>query len=108
MKEAEVLEPSAHVDPFCRDRLPPMELWPDMSYDVLPELAAYPRRMNCGVELLDRQVAMGNGDRTVFLFPGGRWTYTDLLERANRIARVLVEDLGVVPGARVNSLRPSR
>lgn len=101
MKEAEVLEPSAHVDPFCRDRLPPMELWPDMSYDVLPELAAYPRRMNCGVELLDRQVAMGNGDRTVFLFPGGRWTYTDLLERANRIARVLVEDLGVVPGARV-------
>ncbi|MDQ2670826.1 MAG: AMP-binding protein, partial [Gemmatimonadota bacterium] len=101
MKGAEVLEPSAHVDTFCRDRLPPMELWPDMSYDVLPELAAYPRRMNCGVELLDRQVARGSGDRTVFLFPGGRWTYTDLLERANRIARVLVEDLGVVPGARV-------
>jgi 2-aminobenzoate-CoA ligase len=30
-----------------------------------------------------------------------RWTYAELLERANRIARVLVEDLGLVPGNRV-------
>ncbi len=32
---------------------------------------------------------------------GGLWTYAELLDRANRIANVLVEDLGLVPGNRV-------
>jgi 2-aminobenzoate-CoA ligase len=95
------LEPTGHFDTFCRDHLPPRALWPHMSYDVLPELAAYPRRMNCAVELLDRQVGAGLGDRPVFIFPGGRWTYGELLARANRIARVLTEDLGLEAGGRV-------
>ena len=91
---------SAHVDDFCRKALPPRSMWPEMPYDRIPELA-YPPRLNCAVELLDRMVAGGHGDDVVFHFPGGRWTYSDLLERANRIARVLIEDLGVVPGNRV-------
>jgi 2-aminobenzoate-CoA ligase len=94
-------EPSAHVDTFCRDALPPPELMPDLLYDALPELAAYPRRLNCAVELLDKSVEAGGGERTVFHYQGGRWTYRQLLETANRIARVLVEDLGLVPGNRV-------
>jgi len=91
---------SAHVDTFCREHLPPAELWPRMDYGSLPELA-YPGPLNCATELLDRMVDGGHGDRSVFLFPGGRWTYRDLLEMSNRIAHVLVEDLGVVPGNRV-------
>jgi len=71
-----------------------------MDYGSLPELA-YPGQLNCATELLDRMVDAGHGDRSVFLFPGGRWTYRDLLEMSNRIAHVLVEDLGVVPGNRV-------
>jgi 2-aminobenzoate-CoA ligase len=94
-------EPTAHTDSFARDHLPPRELWPELRYDTLPELAAYPPRLNCAAELLDRAVAEGHGERTVFHVPGGRWTYRELLETSNRIARVLVEDLGVVPGARV-------
>src|SRR5215204_2571676 len=94
-------EPSAHVDTFCRDSLPPREMWPDMPYGGLPELAAYPARLNCAAELLDRRVEAGHGDRTVFHFTGGHWTYRQLLETANRIAHVLVDDLGVVPGNRV-------
>jgi 2-aminobenzoate-CoA ligase len=94
-------ERSAHVDTFCRDSLPPREMWPDMPYDGLPELAAYPPRLNCAAELLDRMVEAGHGDRTVFHFTGGHWTYRQLLETANRIAHVLVDDLGVVPGNRV-------
>ena len=31
----------------------------------------------------------------------GVWSYGDLLEKANRLARVLVEDMGLVPGNRV-------
>jgi 2-aminobenzoate-CoA ligase len=91
---------SAHVDTFCRDSLPPPELMPDMGYGALPELA-YPPRLNAATELLDRIVREGGGDRTVFHFHHGRWTYARLLETANRIAHVLVEDLGLVPGNRV-------
>ncbi len=71
-----------------------------MDFSTLPELA-YPAQLNCATELLDRRVTAGDGDRTAFLFPGGRWTYRDVLEMSNRIAHVLVEDLGVVPGNRV-------
>jgi 2-aminobenzoate-CoA ligase len=88
------------VDTFCRDSLPPPELMPHMDYGVLPELA-YPDRINAAAELLDRRIAAGDGDRTVFHFPDGRWTYAQLLETANRIAHVLVEDLGLAPGNRV-------
>jgi len=91
---------TAHVDTFARDNLPPREQWPEFLFE-LPELR-YPDRMNCATLLLDRAVERGWGGRTAIVAPGGlRWTYADLLERANRIARVLVEDLGLVPGNRV-------
>jgi len=91
---------TAHVDTFTRDHLPPRDQWPDLVFD-LPELA-YPERLNCGVELLDRALERGWGGRTAILTPAGlRWTYAELLAHANRIARVLVEDLRLVPGNRV-------
>jgi 2-aminobenzoate-CoA ligase len=90
---------TAHVDTFARDNLPPRDRWPVMVFD-LPELD-YPDRVNCGVELLDRMVDAGHGDRPCLIAPQGTWTYRDLLGHANRIARVLVEDMGVVPGSRV-------
>ena len=90
---------SAHVDTFARDHLPPRGEWPEFLFE-LPELQ-YPRHLNCAVELLDRTVESGRGDRTCIRAPGIRWTYADLLDKANRIARVLVEDMGVVPGNRV-------
>ena len=93
--------PTAHVDTFCREALPPPGHMPHMDYGVLPELAAYPSHINAATELLDKRVAAGDGDRPVLHFHGGRWTYRQLLETANRIAHVLVEDLGVVPGNRV-------
>lgn len=91
---------TGHVDTFCADRLPPRELWPVRDWTGIPELA-YPERLNSAAELLDKLVDSGGGDRLVFRFPGGTWTYRHLLETANRIASVLVDDLGVVPGNRV-------
>ena len=91
---------TAHVDTFARDHLPPRDQWPDLVFD-LPELN-YPDRLNCAEELLDRAVARGWGERTAILAPGGlSWTYAELTARANRIARVLVEDMRLVPGNRV-------
>lgn len=91
---------SAHVDRFVLDRLPAAESWPRMDWSGVPELA-YPARVNCASELLDRWIATGDGDRTVLHHARGSWTYRQLFEMANRIANVLVTDLGVVPGNRV-------
>jgi len=92
--------PSAHLDTFARDHLPPRGEWPDLVF-TLPELQ-YPDALNCATELLDGALARGWGDRTAILAPGGRrWRYAELLAQANRIARVLVEDLALVPGNRV-------
>jgi 2-aminobenzoate-CoA ligase len=93
-------ERTGHVDTFCREALPPPELWPLLDYTGVPELV-YPPRLNCTAELLDARIAAGDGERTAILFPRGRWSYRDLYETVNRIARVLVEDLGVMPGNRV-------
>ncbi len=90
---------SAHVDTFARDHLPPRAQWPEFVFE-LAELQ-YPRQLNCAVELLDRAVDSGDGDRVCIRAPGVAWTYADLLDKSNRIARVLVEDMGVVPGNRV-------
>jgi 2-aminobenzoate-CoA ligase len=91
---------SAHSDAFGRESLPPRELWPRLDFTGIPELR-YPNRVNCAAELLDRIVERGDGDRVVIHYPGGRWTYRDLLTMANRIAHVLVDDLELVPGNRV-------
>jgi len=91
---------TAHQDTFSRDALPPASLWPVMDFGGIPELA-YPDQLNCATELLDAAIARGWGDRVVFRAPGVTWTYAELLARANQVAHVLVEDLHLVPGARV-------
>ena len=94
------LDPSGHVDTFARDHLPPRELWPVMDYGGIPGLD-YPKRLNAAVELLDRMVDQGHRDRPCLRTDAEIWTYGDLLERANRIANVLVRDHGLKPGNRV-------
>jgi 2-aminobenzoate-CoA ligase len=94
------LTASAHVDTFCRDSLPPQESWPELLFD-LPDVR-YPPRLNCGTALLDETVRQLGADRPCLLSPGAEaWSYGDLLQRANQVARVLVGELGVVPGNRV-------
>ena len=91
---------SAHVDTFCRANLPPESEWPDFLLDG-PELA-YPDRLNCATALLDETVNALGGDRPCLLAPGGdSWTYGELLSTSNRIANLLTDELGVVPGNRV-------
>lgn len=90
---------SAHLDTFARDNLPPRELWPELVFE-LPELQ-FPDQLNCAVELLDRHVVEGRGARTCIRAPGVSWSYADLQDRADRIAHVLVSELGLVTGNRV-------
>ena len=92
--------PSAHVDTFARDNLPPADQWPELLFD-LPELA-YPERLNAASALLERGTADGGLGRPCLVTPDGTtWTYGEVLERAAQVAHVLTADLGVVPGNRV-------
>src|SRR5262245_57321863 len=94
------LSASAHVDTFCRDNLPSRDEWPEFDF-TLPEVA-YPERLNCAHVLLDGTAKAMGADRPCLRTPGGLlWTYGDVLRRANQVARVLVDDLGLVPGNRV-------
>jgi 2-aminobenzoate-CoA ligase len=99
-KSPEVRSASAHQDTFCADSLPPRELWPRMQCFGIPDFN-YPARMNCAAELLDKMVQRGDGERIAIRSSPGHWTYRQLLENANKIAHVLVDDLGLVPGNRV-------
>ena len=90
---------SAHVDTFARDNLPPREAWPVFTFD-LPELQ-YPERLNAAAALLDDMAEGAAADRPCVNTADGIWSYRDLLEKADRVARVLVEDMNLVPGNRV-------
>lgn len=88
---------SAHTDTFARDNLPAPETWPDLLLDGFD----YPDRLNAAVELTDRMVERGFGDRTALIGNGRRRTYKELSDWTNRLAHALVDDLGLKPGNRI-------
>ena len=90
---------TAQVDSFIRDRLPPAEQWPVLLLDR-PEFR-YPDRLNCVTELLDRWVESGAGERPSLISPNESLSYGELAGRVNRIANVLTERFGLLPGNRV-------
>jgi len=94
-----VLGPSGHVDDFARRNLPPLEQWPDLLLDR-PEFQ-YPEYLNAAVELTDRIVEKGWGDRIALIGNGRQRTYKELADWSNRLAHALVENYGVKPGNRV-------
>jgi 2-aminobenzoate-CoA ligase len=99
MSDIPRLGPSAHVDTFARDRLPPADAWPQLLLDR-PEFQ-YPERLNVGVELTDRMVERGFGDHVALIGNGRRRTYKELADWSNRLAHALVEHYRVRPGNRV-------
>ncbi len=53
---------TGHLDLFARDHLPRKDLQPEFLIFERPEVR-YPDRLNAAVELLDRNVEQGYGDR---------------------------------------------
>jgi len=83
------------IDTFIRDRLPAPEAQPNFLFE-LPELG-YPERLNAAVQLIDRN----DPGALAVLNDAGSWTYGELSDLSDRIARLLVEREGLVPGNRV-------
>lgn len=93
------MTPSAHLDTFARDSLPPKDQWPEFMFESLE--FQFPERINCASLLVDNKVSDGRGDRIAIRNHEGQCTYLQLMAQANRIANVLVEDMGLKPGNRV-------
>ncbi|MEO9876503.1 MAG: AMP-binding protein [Anderseniella sp.] len=91
------LLPSAHVDTFSRDNLPPFDQWPEFLLNGFD----YPDHLNAAVELTDKMVEQGFGDHVALIGNGRRRTYKELSDWTNRLAHALTEDYGVKPGNRV-------
>lgn len=90
-------------DDFVRRQLPPLEEWPDFQLDDF----IYPERLNAAVDLLDKAVAEGEGDRPAIRNDVGETSYATLKDRSDRIARILVEQEGLIPGNRVMLCGPN-
>lgn len=86
-------------DTFADEHLPPRDLWP--VFDQTSPAYQFPERLNCVVELLDRHLERGHGDRRCILTPEGEWSYRQLAETVNRLANYLVGEMGMRPGNRV-------
>jgi len=91
--------PSAQPDRFVHERLPAPGQLPRMEY-ALPELRI-PAQANLVQSLFDKAIREGRGDKPLLRSDKITLTYTEALERVNRIAQVLTEDFKLKPGNRV-------
>ena len=90
---------SAQTDRFVHDRLPMADQLPQLRFDS-PELQ-FPAYVNLVEELLDKAAQKGLSDRPLLRSRRISLSYSDVRERVDRIARVLLEDFRLVPGNRV-------
>lgn len=89
-----------YEDNFAHDNLPSLDLQPDYVFTDLPQFQ-HPEMLNCVDKLLDNHIKEGRGNNPCIQTFDGTWTYSDLFEKANQIAHVLVDDLGLQSGNRV-------
>lgn len=89
-----------YEDNFAHNSLPNLELQPDYTFLDLPQFNR-PEMINCVERLLDYHIKNGHGDAVCIQTFEERWTYNDLYEKANQIAHVLVENLGLKSGNRI-------
>jgi len=78
-------------DRFVEERLPRADQQPEFL------LLDYPERLNAAAELLKG----GASDDLAVINAHGSWTYAELDDFSGRIAHLLVEERGLVPGNRV-------
>lgn len=89
-----------YEDNFAHLNLPRLDLQPNYVFTDLPQFQ-HPEMLNCVEKLLDNHIKEGRGNNTCIQNFHETWTYQDLFEKANQIAHVLVDDLGLQSGNRV-------
>lgn len=85
-------------DFFVRDNMPNEAEWPEfLNLDQISDK----KHFNSAVELLDKAVEEGHGEKIAIFSHVGNWTYAELLQKTNQIANVLENHLGLIKGNRV-------
>ncbi|WP_321538302.1 AMP-binding protein [Flavobacterium piscinae] len=85
-----------YTDNFAHNSLPSIDLQPNYlqgKYET--------EMLNCVERLLDQHIQNGHGNAPCLRTFEETWTYQDLYEKANQIAHVLIDDLGLQSGNRV-------
>lgn len=90
---------TALIDTFVIENLPLEKDQPEFIFD--DTRLKFPEHLNCAYELLDKKIEQGLGDKIAFYTPNAQWSYRTLYEKANQIAHVITDDLGIVPGNRI-------
>lgn len=90
---------TAQPDSFVRDRLPGADHLPQFRFDA-PELH-FPPQINLVEALFRRAEKAGHSHRAFLRSSRVTFTYREAHERVNRIAELLIQDHGLVPGNRV-------
>ena len=88
---------SAHIDRFVIDCLPPPEQQPTLILDGLN----YPDRLNAASELLRRAIEAGGREAPALIDFDHEFSWGRVDAISSRMARVLVDEMGLVPGNRV-------
>lgn len=78
--------------------LPPQQMWGERVYTTGDY--SYPDSLNAGVELLDKNIARGFGDRPAIYYHDRVITYNELLETVGKMSNAL-RKLGVKKGDRI-------
>ncbi len=89
-----------YEDNFAHHNLPSADLQADYLFLDLPQFNRS-EMLNCVDRLLDQHIRDGHGEADCLHTFETTWTYQDLFDKANQIAHVLVEDLGLQSGNRV-------
>lgn len=89
-----------YTDNFAHEHLPSLDLQPDYLFLDLPQFNR-PVMLNCVGKLLDNHIKEGRGNNPSLRTFETTWTYQYLYDKANQIAHVLIDDLGLVSGNRV-------
>ena len=87
-------------DNFAQNSLPDLKLQPEYVFTDLRQFQ-HTEILNCVERLLDFHISNGNGNKICIQTFETTWTYQDLYNKANQIAHVLVDDLGLISGNRV-------
>lgn len=91
--------PSAQPDRFVHEHLPPLDQWPEFRYD--PPEQQPPSQLNLVQALFDRAEVSGHAQRPLLRSDERTLTYAQARVEVNRLANVLTDELGLVPGNRV-------
>jgi len=89
-----------YEDNFAHNSLPSIALQPEYHFTDLPQFQ-HAEMLNCVEKLLDHHIKEGRGDNVCIRTFETTWTYQDVYEKANQIAQVLLDDLGLQSGNRV-------